>query len=81
MLRILQLPEVIERALELRAPNHLAEFAYAVAGDFSRFYESCHIQSEPDPTRRASWLRLVETVRRVLALLLDLLGIEIPARM
>ncbi|MCY3539661.1 MAG: arginine--tRNA ligase [bacterium] len=81
MLRILQLPEVIERALELRAPNHLAEFAYAVAGDFSRFYESCHILSEPDPTRRASWLRLVETVRRVLALLLDLLGIEIPARM
>ena len=81
VLRLLQLPEVIDRAMELRAPNHLAEFAYQVAADFSSFYEACHILSEPDPGLRSSWLSLVETARRVLGLLLDLLGIETPERM
>ena len=81
MLRMLQLPEVIERAVELRAPNHLAEYAYELASDFSRFYEACHILTESDSNRRASWLALVRTNRRTLALLLDLLGIEIPERM
>ena len=81
MLRMLQLPEVIGRAAELRAPNHLAEFAYEVASDFSRFYETCHILTEPDSGRRASWLRLVRTTRRTLELLLDLLGIGVPDRM
>ena len=81
MLRLLQLPEVLDRAMELRAPNHLAEFAYEVAADFSRFYEACHILTEPDPGRQSSWLGTVRTTRRVLELLLDLLGIEIPARM
>lgn len=81
ILRMLQLPEVIDRALDLRAPNHLAEYAYELASDFSRFYEACHILTESDPHRRASWLALVRTNRRTLVLLLDLLGIEVPDRM
>ena len=81
MLRMLQLPEVVDRALDLRAPNHLAEYAFGLASDFSRFYEACHILTEPDPSRRASWLALVRACRRVLALLLDMLGIEVPNRM
>ena len=81
MLRMLQLPEVTGRAAELRAPNHLAEYAYELASDFSRFYEACHILTEPDSGRRASWLALVLSNRRTLALLLDLLGIEVPDRM
>ena len=81
MLRMLQLPEVVDRALDLRAPNHLAEYAFGLASDFSRFYEACHILTEPDPSRRASWLALVRACRRALALLLDMLGIEVPNRM
>ena len=81
VLRLLQLPEVIDRAMELRAPNHLAEFAYEVAADFSRFYEACHILTEPDPGLQSSWLGTVRATRRVLELLLDLLGIEVPPRM
>ena len=81
MLRMLQLPEVIDRAADLRAPNHLAEFAYETASDFSRFYETCHILTEPDEARQASWLSLVATCGRLLELLLGLLGIEVPERM
>ena len=41
-----------ERAAEHRAPNHLAEYAYELVASFSRFYEACHILSEPDAGRQ-----------------------------
>ena len=81
MLRLLQLPEVIERSLELRAPSQMADFAFEVGSDFSSFYEACHILSEPNSARQASWLTLVDGTLRTVELLLDLLGIEIPERM
>ena len=81
MLRLVRLPEVIARAVDLRAPNTITEYAYEVATDFNRFYEACHILSEADPARQASWLALVDLTLRILRVLLDLLGIEIPERM
>ena len=81
MLRLVRLPEVVQRAVDLRAPNVLAEYTYDVATDFSRFYEHCHILSEEDPATQASWLGLVSLTLAVLTQLLDLLGIEIPDRM
>lgn len=81
MLRLVRLADVLVRAADLRAPNVIAEFAYDVATDFSRFYEHCHIMSEEDVARRASWLALVSTTLDTMRLLLDLLGIEIPERM
>lgn len=81
MLRLVRLPEVLERSAALRAPNVIAEYAFELATDFSRFYEKCHILSETDVAKQASWLTLVDTTRRSLVLLLDLLGIEVPDRM
>ena len=81
MLRLVRMPEVVQRAMDLRAPNVLAEYTYDVATDFSRFYEHCHILSEEDAERQASWLGLVSLTLAVLTRLLDLLGIEIPERM
>ena len=81
MLQLVRLPEVIERSAELRAPNHIAEYAYELTADFSRFYEACHILSEEDVVRQASWLGLVAFTLRSLELLLDLLVIEVPERM
>lgn len=81
MLWLTRLPDVVTRALELRAPNGIAEFAYDLTSVFNRFYESCHILGEADPARRASWLSLVRLTLDALARLLDLLGIELPERM
>jgi arginyl-tRNA synthetase len=81
VLELLRLPEVVDRAMSLRAPNHIAEFAYEVAGRFNRFYDTCHILSEPDPERRGSWMALAAWTLRALERLLDLLGIEVPDRM
>ena len=81
ILDLLRFPEVIQRAIDLRAPNHVAEFAYGVAGRFNRFYDTCHILSEADSVRQASWLALSTWTLSALERLLDLLGIEIPDRM
>ncbi len=81
VLQLLRFPDVVARAVEFRAPNHLAEFAYDVATEFNRFYEDCHILSEPDAARQASWLGLVSLTLTVLLTLLDLLAIEVPERM
>jgi arginyl-tRNA synthetase len=81
MLQLTRLPEVVVRAGELRAPNHIAEYAYELVAEFSRFYEACHILREQDAARQASWLRLIETTLAELTLLLDLLAIEVPERM
>ncbi|HEY3428780.1 MAG TPA: arginine--tRNA ligase [Acidimicrobiia bacterium] len=81
MLALLRLPEVAERAAELRAPNHLAEYAFDLTATWNRFYETCRIIDERNPRRRASWITLAGVTRRVLVKVLDLLGIEVPERM
>lgn len=81
MLEVLRLPEVLSRAAEHRAPNHVALYAYELAAQFSRFFEHCHILSESDKARQASWLGLVVVCLRVMTFLLDLLVLEVPERM
>jgi arginyl-tRNA synthetase len=81
VLELLNFPEVIDRAIDLRAPNHIAEYAHVIAGRFNRFYDACHILSEPDVKRQASWLGLSQWTLAALERLLDLLGIETPDRM
>jgi arginyl-tRNA synthetase len=81
MLALLRLPEVAGRAAELRAPNHLAEYAFDLTATWNRFYETCHIIDERNARRRASWITLAGVTRRVLVKVLDLLGIEVPERM
>ena len=80
-LQLLRLPEAVQRAADLRAPNHIAEYAFDLAGTFNRFYDACHILSEEDPARQASWLTISRVTLDSLVLLLDLLGIEVPERM
>jgi arginyl-tRNA synthetase len=81
MLELMRLPEVVGRAIDLRAPNHVAEYAFDLAGTFNRFYDTCHILSETDGGRRGSWLTLSTWALAALERLLDLLGIEVPDRM
>ena len=81
ILELLHLPETIERSIDLRAPNHVAEYAYGLAGQFNRFYDKCHILSEEDTERQRSWLALAKWTLETMTQLLDLLGIEVPDRM
>lgn len=81
ILELLRLPEVVDRAIDLRAPNYVAEFAFNLAGAWNRFLKEHHILSETDPKRQASWLALAQWTEATLETLLQLLGIEVPERM
>lgn len=81
MLALLRFPEVVQRSIDLRAPNHVAEYAHALAGQWNRFLDRCHILTQVDPSRRASWLGLAQWTENTLETLLHLLGIEVPDRM
>lgn len=81
MLKLAQLPEAVKAACDTRMPHHLCAFAYDLGQEFSRFYNECHILSEEDAARQASWLGLSSLVLRELELLLGLLGIDVPERM
>jgi arginyl-tRNA synthetase len=81
ILELLRMSSMVTRTIEQRAPHHLTEYTYEVAAAFSRFYDVCHILSEPDTARQSSWLALSQWTLRFLATALDLLGIEVPDRM
>ena len=76
-----ELPEVIETAARNYTPHVLCDHAYKLAQAFSSFYGNTHITSEPDAVKRQNWLDLSSMVLAQLTLLLDLIGVNIPARM
>jgi len=81
VLQILALPDAMAAAEAKRAPNILAEYVFELAQTFSRFYAEHHIMSETDAELRAARLGLCKLTLDVLTKVLDLLGIEVPARM
>ncbi|RDD62854.1 arginine--tRNA ligase [Ferruginivarius sediminum] len=81
LIRIATLPEVLKRVEERRAPNVLCDFAYDLAQQINAFYHEVPVNQEPDPGRRAHLTLLVDVSARALTLVLELLGIEVPARM
>jgi arginyl-tRNA synthetase len=81
MLTLAQLPEALQMAYDDYAPKHLCDFAFNLAQAFNQFYNSCHILSESDAERQASWLGLSRFCLAVLEKTLYLIGIETPDRM
>ncbi len=81
VLLLLALPDAMESAETRRAPNVLCDYAFTLAQEFSRFYSEHHILSETDTGLRAARLGLCALTLDVLRKLLDILGIEVPARM
>jgi arginyl-tRNA synthetase len=80
-LHLLALPDAMSAAEHKRAPNVLSDYAFVLAQEFSRFYTEHHILSETDAGLRAARLGLCELTLKTLTKVLDLLGIEVPARM
>jgi arginyl-tRNA synthetase len=76
-----RLPDAIDQAIAKRAPNVLSDHAFSVAQGFSRFYAAHHILSEANTSLRASRLAVCRLVLTQFAVVLALLGIEIPERM
>ena len=80
LLKIMQLPEVVEIVARDCYPNLLCNYLYELAGFFMRFYESCPIL-KADAQLRDSRLALSALTANTLKLGLDLLGIETLEKM
>ena len=81
MLVMARFPEAVKLAYDEYSPKHLCDFAYDLAQVFNQFYNKCHILSESNAARQASWLALLELCLKQLEQTLLLLGIETPERM
>jgi arginyl-tRNA synthetase len=71
----------LTEAYAKRAPNFLAEHAYRLAQNFSKFYAACPVLIAATPELRASRLTLSQTTLRQMDTVLALLGIATPERM
>lgn len=75
LLKILQLPEIVDMVARDCYPNFLCNYLYELAGLFMRFYESCPIL-KAEPELRDSRLALSALAAATLQQGLGLLGIE-----
>lgn len=80
-LALLSFGEAMRVAYEKRMPHFLCDHAFNLSQAFSRFYAACRIADEADPPTRASRIALAAGAGRQLDYVLDLLGLEPPARM
>lgn len=78
--RLAELPGLAQSVVEQLAAHRLARYARDVATDFHQFYTECRIL-DADPAVRHARLALSIAAKQVLAIVLDLLGIDAPESM
>jgi arginyl-tRNA synthetase len=73
-------PGLIAKAADLRAPHKLTHAAQDLAATFHRFYTECRVVSD-DPALTLARLWLSSGTKQVLANLLELVGVSAPESM
>ncbi len=81
LLKLFSVGDVLIRAFEDKTPNAICEVMFDIAGLFNRFYFENKILAQENEEIRASWLRIVELVRRMLLTLLDIFSTDVPEKM
>lgn len=80
-----ELTDLIASCARDRAPFRLTHYAEELAGDFHSFYASCQVlpreESPLDENLSRARLAACDAVRRVLALVLSLVGVSAPQHM
>jgi arginyl-tRNA synthetase len=79
--RLLELPEEVRVAADLRAPHRLCAYAMATAADFHGFYRDCQVVGAEGEGVEAARLVVCVATMRVIARTLGLLGVSAPERM
>lgn len=81
LIKLFSVGDVLIRAFDDKAPNAICEVMFDIAGLFNRFYFENKILANENVAERASWLRIIELVRRMLVTLLDIFSTDIPDKM
>ena len=74
-------PNVVQQAAEAYDPSLIANYSYALAKSFHRFYHDLSIIRAETEAAKAFRLQLSSAVGQVLKSAMTLLGVEMPARM
>ena len=80
-LNILNLPITIEKSLDTKSLNEIAEYLYKLTSSYNKFYAENKILTEEDEELKGSWLVLTNIVYNINMLLLNVLGINVPDKM
>ena len=80
-LTLLNLPGVLDKTLETKSLNDIADYLYILTSQYNKFYAENKVLTEENKKLKESWLVLTKLVYTVNTMLLDILGIEIPEKM
>ncbi|HEV8132082.1 MAG TPA: arginine--tRNA ligase [Acidobacteriota bacterium] len=76
-----KLEQVVRQAIDALEVSAIAKHAFNAAQKFNLFYHKHHILSEKDEQAQALLLAVTQLTRDCLTQMLELLGIEVPAKM
>ena len=79
--KMTDLPELLELIAQHKEPHRLATYTEELCGLFHRFYNKFQVVSPKNKDLSQARLLLIETVKEVLAMCLDLMGISAPEKM
>ena len=80
-LTLLELPTVLNKGLDSRSLNDIAEYIFNLTSLYNKFYAEHKVLTEENKDLQESWLVLTEVVYKVNSMLLDILGINVPEKM
>lgn len=80
-LEILNLPNILDKALNTKSLNDIADYIYNITSLYNKFYAENKVLIEENANQKESWLVLTEIVYNINMLILDLLGIKVPKKM
>ena len=80
-LKLLELPDEVERVVTETAPHRLTTYCQELARLFHLFYDRCRVVDPTNPELSRARLTLCRAVRVTLRNTLDLMGISAPERM
>lgn len=80
ILQLLEFPEVVRLAARDLEPHKIAKYLYDLAREMNRYYEKTRVSDAPVAEKSAR-LEMLKMVSKTFENGLDLLGIEVPAKM
>jgi arginyl-tRNA synthetase len=78
---LLSYPAIVKEAADNYDPSSIANFCYAIAKEYHRFYHEVRILGASNETEKAFRLELSKTVGNTIEKAMNLLGIEMVDRM
>ncbi len=80
-LSVLDLPNVLEKAINAKSLNDITDYLYLITSKFNTFYAKNKVLTEEDIEKRTTWLALTKVLYNISNILLDILSIEVPEKM